>query len=129
MWDFAVDGITGDWLFSPAHDYLGATGPELTEQRIAIRCRVPRGSPIPQLGSRLRSISGMAAQRQLQQAEALVNEAVQDMADIVVTDISAHFTSGRQIVVVVSYHVSVAADEVAGLAQELTPTFDARVTL
>lgn len=128
MWDIAVDGATGDWVFGPSRDLLGVTGVQLNEQRIAIRCRVPRGSfaPIPQLGSRLRSLLSLTSERQIRDAPTLIDEALEGM-DIEIKDVVVTM-NGRQLVCDIMYSpVAPAVGELQ--AAPFVPEFSTRVTV
>lgn len=114
--DIALDGESGDVIFGPTRDLLGATGDGLTKQRILLRCKVPRGSWVYDedgtLGSRLYTISASASAAQLQQAPAYVREAVEPMDDIQLTDVSAVLDDQNRIVVAVDFINVIADDEI-----------------
>lgn len=116
MWDLALEGESGDLIFGPARDLLGATGDGLTRQRILIRCRVPRGAweydESGELGSKLATISRSPGPMQLADAPAMVREALAPMQDITIDDVQASLDENNRIRVAVSYSPVLTADEV-----------------
>lgn len=96
MWDLALDLATGDFMFGPSRDLLVATGPELVNQRILSRCKIPRGTfPYDDdgnLGSRLHTISRQPNAQQTAQLVPLVHEALEGMDDIAIGEITPTIT-------------------------------------
>lgn len=133
MWDLAIDGETGDLIFSPHLDLLGAAGPNLTQQRILTRCKIPRGTFTYDvdgtLGSRLHTISSSATSRQVREAPALVEEALEPMTDIRVNDVDVSVDENNRLVVSVKYSNVVGSDETEDAVVDTTPDYDARVTI
>lgn len=115
-WDLALDGDSGDVIFSPTLDLLGSTGDGLTKQRILLRCKIPRGSWMydedKTLGSRLSEISSAPSALQIVQAPALVREALEPMDDIALVNVEATFDENSQIVVAVDYTPVIGEDEI-----------------
>jgi phage gp46-like protein len=115
-WDLALDGDSGDVIFSPTLDLLGATGDGLTKQRILLRCKIPRGSWVydedKTLGSRLYQISSTPSAQQIVQAPALVREALEPMEDIAIVGVEATFDENNQIAVVVDFTPILSEDEI-----------------
>ena len=133
-WDLALDGETGDLLFSPTHDLLGATGDGLTNQRILLRCRIPRGAwqydEEGTLGSRLAAISRAPSARQLAEAPSLVQEALEPMDDISVGDVQVSTDENNRLVVSVNYvTVDPVEGEDAQVIDDSMPSIDATMTI
>jgi hypothetical protein len=134
MWDLALDGETGDIIFSPTHDLLGATGDGLTQQRILLRCRIPRGAwqydEEGTLGSRLASHAGVSSVRMLNEAPGFVREALEPMDDISVGEIQVATDENNRIVVSLNYtNVVNPDDEGAVVIDDTVPTIDATMTI
>lgn len=129
-WDLALDGGSGDFIFGPSRDLLGVTGTELVNQRILIRCGIPRGSFLydETLGSRLQEISRQPSERQLREAPTLVQEALEPMDDIRVTSINVEITEDNRLFLDVQWQPIVSDNEVQASPDEI-PTFDAKVTI
>ncbi|HWV45673.1 MAG TPA: hypothetical protein VN039_06580 [Nitrospira sp.] len=134
-WDLALEGESGDLIFSPTLDLLGATGDGLTKQRVLIRCRIPRGSwtydLTGELGSRLATISRNPGPIQLANAPAMVKEALAPMEDITVDDVQATVDENNRLVVSVSYTPVLTQDEadaIGGVSADI-PVIDATVTI
>lgn len=133
-WDIALDGDSGDILFGPTHDLLGTTGDGLTQQRILLRCKIPRGGwqydEDGTLGSRLTLITNAPSAAQVAQAPALVREALEPMDDISVEDIQVSADKNNRLVVSVSYrNVDVENDEDITEIDTSIPTIDATMTI
>lgn len=133
MWDLAVDGETGDLIFGPSRDLLGAAGSNLTDQRILVRCKIPRGSftfdADGTLGSRLYKISSTSLDRKIKEAGALIREAVEPMDDIQVSEVNVDVDENNRIRANVKYAPIVANDESEDVIADPTPSYDARVTI
>lgn len=136
MWDLAVDGETGDLLFSPTRDLLGAVGDGLTRQRILVRCKIPRGTwvydEIGTLGSNLYRISRSPGSKQIQDAPGYVREAVADMDDIQIHDVQVQPDENNRLVVNLTYSPVVTdedADDDGTLESGLLPDIDTSVTI
>jgi hypothetical protein len=106
-WDFARDGETGDWVFTPHRDYSGRSGDDLTKQRIAIRMKIPRGSFIydddKSLGSRLYAVMQYTEERAQREVGEIVREALEGMEDIAIVNITTPEIVGEQLQVTVEY--------------------------
>ena len=132
-WDLAIDPATGDFMFGPSRDLLGCTGPELINQRILIRSRIPRGTftydENGDLGSRLHRITGFTREKQVAQAPAIILEALEPMNDISINEVNAGVTENNQLDIQVRWKPVVRSDEVSVSQPDITPEFDARVTV
>lgn len=133
-WDLALEGESGDLIFSPTLDLLGSTGEGLTKQRILLRCRIPRGvwayDETGELGSRLAEISRNPGPVQLANAPALVREALAPMDDISVDSVQATTDENNRLVVAVSYRPVLTEDESdATGTTDSTSVIDATVTI
>lgn len=134
-WDLALDGDTGDLLFSPTLDLLGSTGDGLTKQRILIRCKVPRGAweydPDGTLGSRLQTVSRAPSPAQLAAAPGLVREALEPMDDIHIDDVQVSIDENNRLVVEVAYTPLPVVDESDATTVDVSdlPSIDATVTI
>jgi hypothetical protein len=128
--DLATDPATGDFMFGGTRDLMGCTGPELVNQRILTRARIPRGTfaydENGTLGSRLHSIMGYPSQRQISSAPALVQEAVEPMDDIRVTNVTVNVTDDNRLELHVKWVPVVGRDETVPAPTEITPDFDAK---
>jgi hypothetical protein len=133
MWDLALDGESGDILFSPTRDLLGATGDGLTRQRILLRCKIPRGSwqydDDKTLGSRLNTISRFPSSRQINEAPGIVREALEPMDDIVLNDVQVSTTDKNQLLVAVNYSVVDEIDDDSGPDTSGLVEFSTEVTI
>lgn len=109
MWDLAIDGETGDWIFDPTRDILAVSGIALARQKIITRLKIPRGSFVYDedgtLGSRLAELSRSDVNEALSEATRLAREALVDMPDVVINDVSAYLAedSTNNVVVRVEY--------------------------
>jgi hypothetical protein len=134
MWDLALSE-NGDLMFSPTRDLLGTTADELTKQRILVRCRIPRGSwaydATGTLGSRLAASSRNPHASQLQQAPALVREALAPMDDIQIEDVQVSTDENNRLMVAVNFKsiISVDDQETADAVDESMPSVDAIMTI
>lgn len=132
MYDLAIDPETGDLMFGPTHDLLGTTGPTLIDQRILIRAKIPRGSfsfdATGTLGSRLYQIQSAPGPRQLREAPAILQEALEPMDDIHIADITAEITDNNRLALHVSYGMVVFDDE-GETVSTADPEFDADLTI
>lgn len=132
MWDLALDGDTGDIVFDAKNDLLGISGPQLTNQRILIRCKIPRGTWVfdetGNLGSRLYEITGTNAEASIQEARADVQEALAPMEDVSVNDVIAEVTDDGRLLVRVDWSAATAVDEPADEVQPAETTFSTQVT-
>lgn len=131
MWDLALDGESGDFIFGPHRDLLEVTGPELTNQRILIRCRIPLGSYIyePAVGSQLQVISRQPSERQLREAPTLVEQALEPMQDIHIISINPEITDDNRLHVGVDWSPAVSSDEEQASSPTPVPVYDASVTV
>jgi hypothetical protein len=90
-YDFALDANTGDFVFGPNRDILGATGPQLDMQRISIRCKIPKGTFTYDedgiLGSLLYLIPRNPSPARQEEAKAYVREALEDADGITVDNV------------------------------------------
>lgn len=115
-WDLALDGDSGDVIFSPTLDLLGSTGDGLTKQRILLRCKIPRGSWMydedKTLGSRLYETFSAPSAQAIVQAPALVREALEPMDDISIVNVEATFDENNRIVIAVGFTPIVGEDEI-----------------
>lgn len=133
-WDIALDGESGDLLFSPTHDLLGTTGDGLTKQRILLRCKIPRGGwqydEDGTLGSNLHLITRAPSAAQLAEAPSLVQEALEPMDDISVEDVQVSTDENNRLVVAVTY-TNVVVDDEEDITEIETsiPTIDATMTI
>lgn len=133
-WDLALDGESGDILFGPTHDLLGATGDGLTKQRILLRCRIPRGTwqydETGTLGSSLTTISSAPSAAQVAQAPALVREALEPMDDISVGDVQVSTDDQNRLIVMLNYTTVADPDEEnAVVINDVLPSIDATMTV
>lgn len=130
-WDLALDADSGDVIFGPSRDLLGTTGSGLVEQRIIVRCKIRRGSFVYDenntLGSRLHEITRFDSGRQLREAPALVQEALEPMGDIRVLGVDAEITEDNRLSLGVRFQPIVGTDE-GSIPTEVIPEYDARVT-
>lgn len=132
-WDLALDRDSGDLMFGPASDLLGCTGEILTNQRILVRSRIPRGSFIYDkdntLGSRLFSISGASKKRQLAELPPLLREALEPMDDISIQSIDAQPLADGRVEATVRYQMnSPSQNESEAIVPDTTPVYTATVT-
>lgn len=131
-YDLALDG-TGDLLFTGIHDLQGATGDVLTQQRILLRCKIPRGGwaydEDGTLGSRLATISRSPSAKQLQEAPSLVMEALEPMDDISVQDVQVATDDDGRLVISVAYTNVSAEEEAVQSPDDTMPTIDAIMTI
>jgi hypothetical protein len=134
VWDLALDGATGDFIFGPNHDLLGSSGNELTEQRILVRTKIPRGSftydADGTLGSQLHAIMSYPSARQLNEAPAIVQQALNEMDDIQITSVDVEEDAKRRLIISVSYSPVPANDSETDLFEdEDIPEFTTDLTL
>lgn len=133
MWDLALDPDSGDLLFGPTHDLLGVTGTNLTDQRILTRCKIPRGTytydETGSLGSRLYTISGSPIERQAREGPALVQEALEPMADVNIDSIDVGLTDDDRVFMTVKYSPVVRADEGDVIQPDPSIAYSANVTI
>lgn len=92
MFDLALDKPSGDWLLSPYFDLTSLKhGSDVINQRIWIRCRIPRGwmnDPSGgKLGSRLRMATRGQRDRALIEIPLFIEEALSPMDDVDVQEI------------------------------------------
>jgi phage gp46-like protein len=133
-YDFALDPVTGDFLFGPTRDIIGVTGPELDEQRISIRCKIPRGTftydEEGTLGSFLHLISRNPSRQQMDDARGYVAEALEDMDGISIDTIDVETTESGVLNIGVKFvqTSSLDEDEEEDVETDL-PEFDANVML
>ena len=131
-WDLALDGDSGDFMFGPTHDLLGTSGKQLTEQRMLIRCRIPRGSftydTDGTLGSRLNTLSVYPSERAIRDAPALVTEALADMDDIQLLDVEATEDENHRLITFVKYNPIISPQESSDFDPDPMPEFDATIS-
>jgi hypothetical protein len=133
-YDLAIDMTSGDLIFGPSRDLLGVTGPELDKQRILTRCKIRRGSfqydDSKTLGSRLHEIQRFDINRQVREAPALVQEALEPMTDITIQSIDVEATEDNRLSIQVNYKpVTGTGDDENPLPETVVPEYDARVTV
>jgi hypothetical protein len=89
-YDLAL-GPTNDLLFGSNRDLLGVDGYAIYEQRIRTRLKIRRGSWVfdtdKTLGSRLDLLYGRISEQAVGEINTFVNEALDDMEDIAVTNV------------------------------------------
>jgi hypothetical protein len=135
-YDLAI-GPSGDLLFAGNMDLLGVSGEDLTNQRIRNRLKIVRGSWVfdtnQTLGSRLDRVL-REGNNAYEQVVTFVHEALDEMDDIIVGDISVfpdpNDTRGTTMILKVFYTMAPAGDEAPFSAtdeqlqsQEATITF------
>lgn len=135
-YDFALDLETGDWLFGGSRDLGGVTGTELDEQRINIRCKIPRGSftydEDGTLGSNLYAISRNPTAQQVSEARGLITQALEPMTnEIAIDDIQLRLLEDGQLFANVLFHPTGSLDPEEELFTEGEDMaqFDAGVTI
>ena len=134
-WDLALDPETGDFVFGPARDLIGVTGPELDQQRISIRVKIPRGSftydDDGTLGSLLHTIPRHPSEIQLHEAQSYVLEALDGMDGVSVDEVQVSVNENGQVEALVSYHQTTGIDATEDdfTEDQDVPAFDARVTI
>jgi phage baseplate assembly protein W len=110
----------GDLIFAANRDLAGVSGIDLINQRIRTRLRLHRGSWVydadGSLGSNLFQLIGKASTQAAQLAPAYVREALRDMPEIQVDDVSIEQTE-RDISLTVVYRVVASPEEVGGAAE------------
>lgn len=108
MWDLALSEH-GDLMISGHGDLLGKSGVDLIEQRMLIRLRVLRGGWIydtaKNFGSNLRRLIGTPPADAEVTATALVREALRDIDEITVEDVTATPQADRGILLVIYYRL------------------------
>jgi hypothetical protein len=132
MWDLATDPDTGDFLFGPTFDLIAATGPQLVEQRILSRCKIPRGTftydDDGNLGSRLHLISRTRSEQQLAQAIPFIQEALDGMEGVSIGAITPSVVEG-QLLFRVRWSPISEPDEAGEEPEEELPEFDVDVII
>lgn len=121
-WDLAI-GPHGDLLFAGNRDLTGVGGHSLTEQRIRLRCKIPRGSWVydePRtLGSNLWKLLGVGRADVIENVDPYVREALTPMGDISVEDVlvvtDGHEDHHDHVHVEISYKPILTELEAAGL--------------
>lgn len=128
-YDLAISDY-GDLLLAGNRDLAGVSGPNLTDQRIAIRLTVHRGTWFYDddgtFGSELYQVVGKPAENSLD-IDALVRNALAPMEEISIEDINWEYDEGTKAVVVqVSYLVIESGegyiDQPGGITQDTTVT-------
>lgn len=115
--DLQIDLSTGELVFDAKRDFAGVQAESLIKQRIYNRLKIERGTFIYDrtgtLGSRLASILGSGIPRNESSLRMLIQEALDPMTDINITDIEV-FTYGdgsdmvtdmRKIAAKISYQI------------------------
>lgn len=123
-WDLALSMAgdlvfsPGDLIFSPSADVQGISGVDLIEQRMVMRMKLHRGSwtydADGSFGSQLYKLMGSNPKSGAAQASAYVREALREIPEIDIDDVSISF-QGSSLVLIINYHVlevSVSSDEV-----------------
>jgi hypothetical protein len=114
MFDLAISS-SGDLIIAGNRDLIGIDGTNLIEQRMRLRCKIPRGSWVyddnQRLGSSLHTILGSNPNRVLPQIAVFVNEALRGMEETQVLDVDLK-QEGKQITAIVTYEPIVPPDEV-----------------
>ena len=110
--DLAIDYNTGDLLISPTHDFDLRTGVQTIEQQIRVRLRIIQGQwaldpTAGALGSRMREMFRLPVWRVITELPLVIHEALDQMAEIRVTDIDVQQDSKvkKQLNVVLRYVV------------------------
>lgn len=108
-WDITLDTETGDWLLGPDRDIEASSGVALLRQNIFTRLKIPRGSFIYDedgtLGSRLHSAHRMTLPRAIVEIPGMVREALADMTDVAVNDVTVSVSENNpgQLIVRITY--------------------------
>lgn len=132
MWDLALDLASSDLIFGGNHDLLGVSGPELVNQRILARCRIPRGSykgdEDESLGSDLYLLPSFSTPVQVHEAEASVRAALEAMDDIEVSEVEVSVTELNQLLIRVKWSPATSLNEPPENTVEPEPVFETQVT-
>lgn len=129
-WDIQLESMTGDLVFSPAHDIAGVGGEALLRQRVSMRCKVPRGTYLydtdGDFGSQLHLVPRSPSPAQIEEARNAVNEALEPMRDeISIRDIVIGVTELNQLQVDVVFSAISTDPDVPTLDPSNDPQFDA----
>ena len=125
MYDLAISS-SGDLIVSGNRDLAGIDGTNLIEQRMRLRCRIPKGGWVydddNRLGSNLHTVLGSDPNRALSQITLLVNDALRGMEDAQVLDVQLR-QDGKQITAVISYEPVISSDEVRTASEDFETLF------
>jgi hypothetical protein len=109
-WDFLRNGRTGDWVFAGNGDVAGISGYQLTQQRVQINLKIPRGTFIYDvdkvLGSRLYDLIRHDIERGVRDMPDVIREALENMSDITVDEIQTA-QNGNSVIVKIIYHANI----------------------
>lgn len=116
IWDLALSE-NGDLIFGAGRDLLGVDGTRLIEQRMVIRCKIPRGSWMlddsKTLGSNLRNLLGRDGQDITGQVPIYIREALRPMSpEIEILDVAVEQVE-RSLLATISYQPGISAEETA----------------
>lgn len=100
----------GDLIIAGNRDLLGVSGTALIEQRIRVRLRMMRGQwqydPSGNLGSQLFTLAGKSPEIVQSHAPAYVREALRDMEEIQIDDVSVLLNTDRSAEIHVKYRLT-----------------------
>lgn len=111
-WDIALDTKTGDWLFAPNLDFQSVEGELVVKQRVMTRIKIVRGAwPLDPtdgaLGSRLEPALRIPIPRArlLRELPLMIEEALEPMDDVQVTNVSMVEEGTQSVNVTVEYEI------------------------
>jgi hypothetical protein len=125
MFDVAISS-DGDLIISGNRDLAGIDGTNLIEQRMRLRCRIPRGEWVydddRRLGSKLHTILGSDPAKAIPEIQVFINEALRGMEDATIQEIQVN-QEGRQLTAIIAYEPVVPSDEIKTIEEDFEQLF------